>query len=258
MSEQNNSKKKSKQGMFHETEISIGGEKLYMSPALKLILAWTIFIILLIIFMLIVKGGADKKEQAGSTGEDGVEQVVTQDTQGDTTEIKSTGDTSVDTSVTVPMEVNAYPDINNLINAYLTATCTLDVASLKAVVTNPGEFDDMATLQARAQYITGYSNVQCYTKVGPEPDSFVVFVVSNMTIANVATAPMEFMTLYVIKTENGYLINNNILTDDITGYIANVKKDSDIQTVMLSVTEYNKQAMESDAGLKAFYDMLAQ
>lgn len=250
--------KKNQDSMFRDTEITISGEKIYISPTLKLIFAWTIFFALLFVFILVVRDDSkkDDKKTDSTTQENVSDTSVTNDDEIGSTDAKAT---NVDGgSTTVPMEVNAYPEVNALVNSYLTATVSCDAAILKSIVTNPAEFDDMTALQARAQFIQGYTNVQCYTKTGPETDSFVVFVVSNTTIANIATAPMDFMTLYVQKTENGYVINNNTLTDDITGYINSVKQDSDIQQVMQEVANYNTQAVESDADLKAFYEMLGQ
>ncbi len=249
--------KKNQDSMFRDTEITISGEKIYISPTLKLIFAWTIFFALLFVFILVVRDDSkkDDKKTDSTTQENVSDTSVTNDDEIGSTDVKAT---NVDGSTTVPMEVNAYPEVNALVNSYLTATVSCDAAILKSIVTNPAEFDDMTALQARAQFIQGYTNVQCYTKTGPETDSFVVFVVSNTTIANIATAPMDFMTLYVQKTENGYVINNNTLTDDITGYINSVKQDSDIQQVMQEVTNYNTQAVANDADLKAFYEMLGQ
>lgn len=249
--------KKNQDSMFRDTEITISGEKIYISPTLKLVFAWTIFFALLFVFILVVRD--DSKQDDKKT--DSTTQASVSDTSAEDGGENGSTDapaTNVDSGSTVPMEANAYPEVNALVNAYLTATVSCDAAILKSIVTNPSEFDDMSALQARAQFIQGYANVQCYTKTGPETDSFVVFVVSNTTIANIATTPMDFMTLYVQKTENGYVINNNILTDDVTGYINSVKQDSDIQQVMQEVTNYNTQAVASDADLKAFYEMLGQ
>ena len=67
----------------------------------------------------------------------------------------------------------------------------------------------------KAEFITRYDNITVYTKAGLDEESYIAFVVANLTIADVNSSPYDIMTLYIINGERGYLINNGELTDDV-------------------------------------------
>ncbi|MDE5966980.1 MAG: hypothetical protein K2G89_09120 [Lachnospiraceae bacterium] len=253
MSDSSKKKKKYDDRHFQNTEIMLGGEKLYISPALKLLGAWIVFFLILFIFISVAKKGiSGKPDEPGSS----VPGQVSQGSDNMPPDNSSQG-TPENAQITVPMDVNADPELNQFVAEYLTAMTNCDQAALKTMVTDPSVYDDMSALQARAQFIKGYINLKCYTKQGPADNTLVVFVTTNTTLANIATAPMDFMTLY-IDTSAGYIINNYTQPDDVKAYINTLKRDSDIQKVMQDVDTYNSMAMENDADLRAFYDMLGQ
>ncbi len=243
-------KKEYNQKRFQNTEIKLGGEKISIHPAIKLVFAWIVFFLVLTLFIFAVKNkDADTKKDNTVTADDTSSEQA-QDTA-------DTGEAAAD-QITTPMEVDADPNLNEFIAQYLQALAACDADTLKTMVTDASVYDDISVLQARAQYIQGYTDLKCYSKAGPSDDTLVVFVVTNLTLANISTAPMDFTTLYINKTESGYIINNYTQSDDVKAYIETLKQDSDIQAVMRDIETYNTSAIESDADLKAFYEMLGQ
>lgn len=255
MGDSSKDKKKYEDRHFQNTEIMLGGEKLYISPAVKLLGAWIVFFLILFIFISVAKKGAS--ESPGTEPGSPALGEVSQGSEDMPPPDNAAGGTQDNAQITVPMDVNADPELNQFVAEYLTAMTNCDQAALKAMVTDPSAYDDMSALQARAQFIKGYINLKCYTKQGPADNTLVVFATTNTTLANIATAPMDFMTLY-IDTSAGYMINNYTQPDDVKAYINTLKRDSDIQKVMQDVDTYNSMAMENDADLRAFYEMLGQ
>lgn len=245
-------KGKYNQKRFQNTEITLGGEKIMIPPFVKLLGAWIIFILVLVLFISTVKKQGDQKSAADPVGQQTGQSATDEAGQA------IPDDTTAPQQVTTPMEVSADPDLNQFVADYLTAMTTCNADALKTMVTDPTVYDDMSSLIARAQYIKAYINLKCYTKAGPVENSQIVFVVTNTTLANIATAPMDFMTLYIEKTETGYIINNYTQSDDVKAYIETLKQDSDIQAVMRDIETYNSMAIENDADLRAFYQMLGQ
>lgn len=258
ISKKTKNKKKYSQKRFHNTEITLGGEKITIPPVLKLLGAWVVFVLVLVIFISTVKKQNDKtpgdNTVANQTGQEG--QAATDETGQPVSD--SSGGTTAPEQITTPMQESADPDLNQFVADYLTAMTTCNAEALKQMVTDPTVYDDMSSLQARAQFIQAYINLKCYTKAGPVENSLIVFAVTNTTLANIATAPMDFMTLYIEKIETGYVINNYTQSDDVKAYIETLKQDSDIQAVMRDIETYNSMAIENDADLKAFYQMLGQ
>lgn len=254
MSNTSKDKRKYNQRRFQNTELTLGGEKIYIHPAVKLALAWIVFILILIVFISVVKKGAEPEEQVSNSPENSTQAAQ----QKDTTEPASTDEGGTQKQITTPMEMDADPDLNQFVADYLTAVSSCDADTLKSMVTDPTVYDDMSVLEARTSYVQGYINLKCYSKAGPEENSLIVFAVTNMSLVGIDTAPMEFMTLYIEKTDTGYIINNYTQSDDVEAYIDTLKQDSDIQAVMRDIETYNANAIENDEGLKAFYEMLSQ
>lgn len=258
-SKKTKNKKKNKKRQFKNIEITLGGEKFMIPPVFKLLGAWIVFALVLVLFISTVKKQDDAKtpkddKTANQTGQPG--QAATDEAGQPVTD--DSGNQTVPDQITTPMEVSEDPGLNQFVADYLTALTACNAEQLKTMVTDPTVYDDMSGLQARAQFIQSYINLKCYTKAGPVENSLVVFAVTNTTLTNIATAPMDFMTLYVEKTETGYVINNFTQSDDVSAYIETLKRDSDIQAVMRDIETYNTMAIENDADLRAFYQMLGQ
>ena len=89
-----------------------------------LIAIWAVFIIILVLFGLMVYKKRDVVEQ----------------------DLKFTTRFSYQT--------NATPDINALMITYLSAMAASDQDTLKSCVTDPSQFDNMATVQSQSKIIT--------------------------------------------------------------------------------------------------------
>ena len=101
-------------------------------------------------------------------------------------------------------EQDAYPEVNDLVKNYFTAYAACDQMTLKGLVTDPSQYDDMTIVQKKAEVVTGYSNIKCYTIKGVNEGEMVVYVVSNISIANVVSTPLEMNpALYLVKKGNG-------------------------------------------------------
>lgn len=222
----------------------------------KLVAAWVVFFLAMIIFVSVIKGHQTQKKPAKTDPASGT--VATETSTDASGQPISTDTDTTAGQITTPMVESQDETLNQFVATYLNAMTACDQAALQSMVTDPTVYNDMTALQARAQYIQAYNNMKCYVKAGPDANSQIVFVVTNTTIANVNTAPMDFMTLYIEITESGYKINNYTLSDDIKNYIETLKQDSDIQAVMHDIETYNSMAINNDAGLKAFYQMLGQ
>ncbi|MDE5864322.1 MAG: hypothetical protein K2H34_08250, partial [Lachnospiraceae bacterium] len=109
-----------------------------------------------------------------------------------------------------------------------------------------------------AEFITEYSNITVYTKVGLDEGSYVAFVVTNLTIAGVNSSPYDIITLYIVNGARGYLINNGALSEDAKSYIEKIKGDKDIQKIYRSVEKKNNELKEKDSSLREFYEIISR
>lgn len=231
---------------FHlkDSEIKMGNDTIFVSPKLKLILGWSLFILCMIlayVFLGMPKLGGKSISQEDKAA------VLKEDVDTDETH-----------DTIVPYEKDADKKLNEFIEAYFTAITACDNNSLQDMVTESSEFDSDADLKKKAEFITGYENITVYTKEGLDEGSYVAFVVANISIAGVNSKPYDIITLYIVNGARGYLINNGTLSKDALEYIEKIKGDKDIQKVYKSVNDKNEELKAEDQSLQDFYDIISR
>lgn len=147
-------------------------------------------------------------------------------------------------------------EINQLIGNYLLARTKADQATLQRLVTDPEEFNDMTSVEIAAQYITAYGRTTCYMVPGYTSDSYIIYELSNLTIKDVNSNPLDIRSFYVTKQDDGsYKINNSSLSDEEQAYINDIGASDFIQDIYKHVKENNDYLSKHDSTLKKFQDM---
>lgn len=231
---------------FHlkESEIRMGNDSISVSPKLKLVLGWSVFLLCAVLayvfvgFPFLNVGGAVKVDK---------KDVLSQEV-----DMKNEHDTIV------PYEKDADKELNAFIGDYFKAITSCDNEKLQDMVTDSSEYSNNESLKKKAEFITGYDNITVYTKEGLEEGSYVAFVVSNLTIAGVNSSPYDISTLYIVTGSQGFRIQNGTLPDEISKYIEKVKGDKDIQKIYKSVEKKNEALKEKDSSLQQFYEIISR
>lgn len=153
-------------------------------------------------------------------------------------------------------QTNANVEINTLISDYMAALTSCNQEKLQSLVTQPPAFDDMSLYQGRAETITGYFNINCYTLPGYTEDAVLVYVISNMQIAGVESTPLNMQQYYVRASGNEYKIDNGALDEETLAYIAGQNEKPDILELGKSVQDNINQCLERDAAFAEFYNKL--
>ncbi len=231
---------------FHlkESEIQLGNDMIYISPKLKLVLGWSLFILCCVLAYIFIGVPFGKIK------------VVTEEKKETVLEKKVDVDEVHDTIV--PYKKDVDKELNTFIESYFTAITECDNKALQDMVTEPSEYNDNESLKKKAEFISGYSNITVYTKEGLDEGSYIAFVVANLTIAGVNSSPYDIVTLYIVDGAKGYMVNNGSLSKDAMAYIEKIKGDKDIQKVYKSVEKENKELKEKDPSLQEFYDILSR
>lgn len=170
--------------------------------------------------------------------------------------IEASADTSQGYQSAYSYETNANLDINSLIIEYFAALTVCDQAKLQSLVTDPSEFDDMSGYERRAQVLTRYSNINCYTLPGYDDNATLVYVTCNISIKDVTSTPLDISRFYVIKTDTGYLIQNDSLDAAITDYINQQTSSEDIQGIYKTVKDNIDQCIQNDPTFAEFYNKI--
>lgn len=156
-----------------------------------------------------------------------------------------------------PLEDEKYPEISDVVKNYLNAFLVEDSEKrAETIAQYVGNLYDINSVKQKT-YVSGYSEIECYTKEGPYENTYVVYAYYQMGIKNIETTVPCIDTLYVVrdtKTGNVYIQNDS--GEEIQNYIRKVTKDSDVQQLLKDVEEEFQGAKASDSKLKEYFDKL--
>lgn len=186
-------------------------------------------VIILIVFLL--TRGTDVAEES----KDGNEGIVT-------------------SNIEVPKdkyEEDAYPNVNNIVTSYMDAMSVGDSDTM-ASLSNSLSDERRAFFEAQAQYIGNYSDYHCYTKKGPEENSYIVLTTYTLLVKEDPTRIPGLLSLYVCTDTSGALyINNGDLSSDDEAYILAIVSQDDFVKLQDKVQlEYN-EILNSNAALSS-------
>ena len=160
----------------------------------------------------------------------------------------SGGDVSASNEVPdIPFEeVNAHPEVNELIAAYYQARAEGNADAVGAI---QNEIDDMEKIRIQefGKYIESYPFLEVYTKPGPEENSCIAVA---YTRAVLSYYPEDYLpgyeTFYVCRNEDGsYFINKGVVEEWITEYIRKVIMQDDVVELYNKIqVEYNDVCRE--------------
>lgn len=151
-----------------------------------------------------------------------------------------------------PLEENAYPAVNSLMNAYYEAMAAGDIDSIVSM----NEFIDekeKIRLEAVSRYIESYPELTVYTKPGPIENSYLVYAYSKVKFSEYDKLVPGMQAFYVCTDENGNCyINEGEDNSVITEYIRSISLQDDVVELNNKVAvEYN-ELVESDEEVAAF------
>lgn len=146
----------------------------------------------------------------------------------------------------VALELNAYPEVNNLLRTYYDAKASGDVDTIESIQNN---LDDMERIKIPelANYIDSYPLIDVYTKPGPEEGSYLVIAYTHVVISYYPDDYLPgYETFYICKNEDGSLyINKGVVDESVSEYIRQVCLQDDVVELYNKITvEYNEVCLE--------------
>lgn len=109
----------------------------------------------------------------------------------------------------VPLEQDAVPEVNALMDAYYTAMVEGDTDTMERLVDHL-DATEILRAQETSKYIEDYPTLEVYTKAGPKEDSYLAYVYAELKFYDYEKAIPGMQVYYVCKNENGdYYINQD-------------------------------------------------
>lgn len=129
----------------------------------------------------------------------------------------------------VPLELNAYPEVNSLVMTYFEAMAAGDADGIAAIQSG---LDDMERIRIEelGKYIEGYPAVEVYSKPGPEENSYIVIAYTQVVMSYYPEDYLPGYTSFYVCTnaEGNLYINKESVPEEVSEYIRKVILQDDV------------------------------
>lgn len=109
-------------------------------------------------------------------------------------------------------EVDAYPEVNDLIKQYFTAYVNADFDTLDTLATPISDMEK-SYITTMSKFYEEYKNVVCYTKHGLSKDSYIVSARFDIKFTGYDLTAPSMVLFYVQTDKDGNLYINNLYSD---------------------------------------------
>lgn len=196
-------------------------------------------VLFLALVLILVKAGSPKQSQ---NGQDVAATEVTSEASNDAVQ---------------EFEVDAYEDVNTLINQYYTAYAAGDTDTLQTIATPLSE-NEKSYISVFSQYVDAYQNIKCYTKQGFDASSYLVSVYVEVKFKDVDTVAPGLDFFYVRTNDDGSVyidnlysqynlkIKENALDTSIQNLISEYEGSEDVNSLQKEVQDKYDTAVASD------------
>ena len=167
--------------------------------------------------------------------------------------VDATGETDLSiTSISVPevpLELDAVPEINELVNVYFQARVEGDVDTIRRLRDKLDETEALRE-EATSKYIESFPTLEIYTKAGPKENTYIVYVNYEAKFYDYEDPIPGMTSFYACQDENGsyYLTKAEDVDDDVKNYLRELSLQDDFIDLYNKVTAaYNDMVAENDS-----------
>lgn len=163
--------------------------------------------------------------------------------------------------LTEEFEIDAIPEVNQLVGDYYKAHASGDVASLEKFA-KPVSDTEKSFIKLNSEYVEAYNNISCYTKSGLQEGEYIVSVYVEIKYKDVDTQAPGLDRFYLRTDENGALYIDNAYSQfnqsnlevsteaDVQALLNEYEKGEDFLTLWSNVQKKFEDAIASDSELK--------
>lgn len=156
---------------------------------------------------------------------------------------------------TDPLLINAYPEVNDIVNQYFTARQSYDMETI-ARLRNYEDPVEAVKLEAMSYYVQSYNDITCYTKPGPFEGSYLTYVTYNVKLFAWDQLAPSLLTMLICTQEDGSLyIYSGDFDKNVETYIAAVSSQEDVVDLMTRIDAEYKEVLDSNV---EFNDYMAE
>ena len=138
-------------------------------------------------------------------------------------------ETTEEEMVQIPLAENTDPAIVSMIDAYYTACAQGDIESIRKIINHLDETNALF-ISAKSEYVEDYLDKVVYSKPGPKPDSYLLYVYYKMKFVGFEDTVSGMDLYYACKNADGsYYLNDAELSDEEKEYIDKASSQEDVE-----------------------------
>lgn len=224
---------KKKSGLDKAKDIAMQAKD-WLGEHFRIVVPCAIACIVVIVACIIVATTIDKKQKEVVATPDSTEVVIPEITED------------------IPLEENAYEEVNQLINTYYSAIAEGNTDTIQSLRDNLDDTEKVKFLK-QSEYIENYQNIICYTKKGPIENSYLAYVYHEVKFKDIDTLIPGMESHYICPDESGNLyIFTGELDEKIKQYLKELSTQDNVTNLSNMVQVKFNEAKESDEKVTQF------
>lgn len=155
---------------------------------------------------------------------------------------------TLDSVPEVPLELDAVPEINGLVNAYFQARIDGDIDTMRRLRDKLDETEALRE-EATSKYIESFPTLEIYTKAGPKENTYIVYVHYEAKFYDYENPIPGLTSFYAFQDEDGsyYLTRAEDVDEDVKNYLRELSLQDDFIDLYNKVTAaYNDMVAENE------------
>ena len=157
----------------------------------------------------------------------------------------------------VELKLNAYEDLNELINTYYNAYADSDTETISALTEGLTE-EDLIRIRATGDHILSYPLIDVYSKDGPSEGTYVVYAYTEEILNGYDAAIPGMTTMFAASRDDGSLYIKAQLPADVLSYVQLVTIQDDVVDLNNRVAAKYNEMLASDPELEEYIDVVTE
>ena len=149
------------------------------------------------------------------------------------------------------LEVDAHPEINELMTVYYNALAAGDMEEVQSVMDYISE-TDWIQLKSKNEFVESYNNLVCYTRKGIDENSYFVYVTYEAKFHDFDVMVPGVTTHYVYTAEDGSLKIAKEMNEQVNAALMLTSCQDDVVDIFNKVDVEYKDILASNEDLNTF------
>ena len=155
-----------------------------------------------------------------------------------------------------PLQENGNAEINSLVRDYYHAMAEGDTEKIKSLSKGLDE-KELIKISEKSEFVEGYPNIVCYTKTGPEENSYLAYVYYEVKLNAFETLIPGLNAIYICRNENGdFYVNGETQPDEVINYCEVISAQDDVVDLLNKVQVRFNEIRSENEELNKFLEEL--